>query len=71
MGRLYKHFQSLCYDGLEWGIEKGKEKIKTEQEEKNRENKINLYGGYCKLDSIIKMKYDIPISENYCDDDYF
>jgi len=24
MGLLYKSFQSLAYDGLEWGVQKGK-----------------------------------------------
>lgn len=38
MGLVYKAFQSLAYDGLEWGIEKG---IKVDkQRQKDRTNKL-------------------------------
>jgi len=71
MGLFYKAYSHLLMEGLEWGVEKGKAKIRRDQREYNKTHRpLTFYDGYSKLDSIFKRKNDIEESELLLNDIY-
>jgi hypothetical protein len=62
---IHKGVYSTFDNAINWGVEKGKVRLKKDQDEYNATHKKStFYDGYSKLDNILKRKNDIEENES-------